>query len=106
MKSPFPGMDPFIEACGLWEDFHDDLIHYLKAGLNRQLPKRYIARTSERAYVVLADDAGDEQSHRFKPDIAITPRRPGTTDETTAVAVESIETVPVIMEAIISEEFR
>ena len=20
MKSPFPGMDPYIEACGLWGD--------------------------------------------------------------------------------------
>lgn len=23
MKSPFPGMDPYIEACGLWEGFHN-----------------------------------------------------------------------------------
>ena len=26
MKSPFPGMDPYIEACGLWGDFHSHLI--------------------------------------------------------------------------------
>ena len=26
MKSPFPGMDPYIEACGLWGDFHHELI--------------------------------------------------------------------------------
>jgi Protein of unknown function (DUF4058) len=26
MKSPFPGMDPFIEARELWEVFRDDLI--------------------------------------------------------------------------------
>jgi len=26
MKSPFPGMDPYIEACGLWGDFHTHLI--------------------------------------------------------------------------------
>ena len=25
MKSPFPGMDPYIEASGLWEDFHQGL---------------------------------------------------------------------------------
>ncbi len=24
MKSPFPGMDPYIDACGLWEDFTGD----------------------------------------------------------------------------------
>jgi Protein of unknown function (DUF4058) len=22
MKSPFPGMDPYIEGTGRWEDFH------------------------------------------------------------------------------------
>jgi hypothetical protein len=27
MKSPFPGMDPYYEACGLWEGFHNRLIH-------------------------------------------------------------------------------
>jgi Protein of unknown function (DUF4058) len=26
MKSPFTGMDPYIEACGLWGDFHSHLI--------------------------------------------------------------------------------
>ena len=26
MKSPFPGMDPYIESCGLWEDFHYGLV--------------------------------------------------------------------------------
>jgi hypothetical protein len=27
MKSPFPGMDPYLEACGLWEGFHNRLIN-------------------------------------------------------------------------------
>jgi hypothetical protein len=26
MRSPFPGMDPYIEASGVWEDFHHNLI--------------------------------------------------------------------------------
>ena len=26
MRSPFPGMDPFIEAQGLWEDYHNKLM--------------------------------------------------------------------------------
>lgn len=26
MKSPFPGMDPYIEACNVWRDFHHHLI--------------------------------------------------------------------------------
>ena len=32
MKSPFPGMDPYIEAHGhLWEDFHHHLIEDIAA---------------------------------------------------------------------------
>jgi hypothetical protein len=30
MKSPFPGMDPFIEARNVWGDFHGDFIVGLK----------------------------------------------------------------------------
>ena len=26
MRSPFPGMDLYIEESGLWEDFHQDLM--------------------------------------------------------------------------------
>jgi hypothetical protein len=26
MKSPFPGMDPYLETRGLWEGFHGHLI--------------------------------------------------------------------------------
>lgn len=50
MKSPFPGMDPFIEACGLWEDFHDDLIHAIKQTIAPRLPEGYVARTGVRLH--------------------------------------------------------
>ncbi len=46
MKSPFPGMDPYIEACGLWADFHDDLIAEIKRSLAARLPERYFVQTS------------------------------------------------------------
>ena len=29
MKSPLLGMDPYIEACGLWGDFHSHLIELI-----------------------------------------------------------------------------
>ena len=37
MKSPFPGMDPFIEGCGLWGDFHHSLICGISNALNEIL---------------------------------------------------------------------
>lgn len=53
MISPFPGMDPYIEACGLWGDFHHHLISEIKIALAQTAPERYLIRTGERSYVVL-----------------------------------------------------
>jgi Protein of unknown function (DUF4058) len=62
MKSPFPGMDPYIEACGLFEDFHFDLIAEIKGELARVLPSGYLVKTGERAYVVLAQADGKKEN--------------------------------------------
>ncbi len=56
MKSPFPGMDPYIEACGLWEDFHSHLIEKIGEKLADLALDRYLVRTGERSYVVLAQE--------------------------------------------------
>jgi hypothetical protein len=56
MRSPFPGMDPYIEACGLWGDFHHDLISEIKHALAQAALERYLVRAGERSYVVLVED--------------------------------------------------
>ncbi len=38
MRSPFPGMDPFIESFGLWEDFHSKLIGEMERTLASLVP--------------------------------------------------------------------
>ena len=43
MPSPFPGMDPYLEAW-IWADFHRSLICALSAQLNAKLPRNYVAR--------------------------------------------------------------
>ena len=58
MTSPFPGMDPYIEACGLWGDFHHDLISEIKHALAPAAPERYLVRAGERSYVVLVEQEG------------------------------------------------
>ena len=62
MKSPFPGMDPYIEDRGLWPDFHDDLIAEIKRALAARLPERYFAQMGERSYIVLAGTDGMEEA--------------------------------------------
>src|SRR5437660_9710055 len=50
MKSPFPGMDPYIEASGLWEDFHNHFVESIAAALADVVPPHYFIKSGERAY--------------------------------------------------------
>ena len=68
MSSPFPGMDPYLEASSIWPGVHNTLIAYLTEELNRELPPEYVARLDERLYV-------EEPMRKIVPDIAVT-RRP------------------------------
>lgn len=43
MPSPFPGVDPYIEARGFWEGFHAGLLTYCRDALNEVLPGNYVA---------------------------------------------------------------
>src|SRR5947209_6759192 len=43
MPSPFPGMDPYLEAPRRWLEFHNHLAAELCAALNRTLDSRYVA---------------------------------------------------------------
>ena len=44
MPSPFPGMDPYIEAPEVWGDFHGGLATEIRSALNHKLRPRYLAR--------------------------------------------------------------
>ncbi len=51
MPSPFPGMDPFLEAPDIWPDLHDRLAGQISTELNRTLPQPYYARLEMRPEV-------------------------------------------------------
>jgi hypothetical protein len=70
MKSPFPGMDPYIEAYGLWGDFHDELIVAIKHALGKVLPDRYFLQIRQRSYIVFAS-AGAEEAKLFYADVTV-----------------------------------
>lgn len=48
MPSPFPGMDPYLEARSIWPDVHASLIAYIREALQPQLRPKYVARIGER----------------------------------------------------------
>lgn len=108
MRSPFPGIDPYIEACGLWGDFHHALISEIKYALAQAAPERYLVRTGERSYVVLVEQDG-KTSHPFVPDVSVTTERRKKASRKkggTAVAEPVIRAEPVLMRAFIEEEHR
>jgi hypothetical protein len=109
MKSPFPGMDPYIEACGLWEDFHSHLIGQISEKLADAVPERYLVRSGERAYVVLVEEQG-KMSRPFLPDVTISApegRRKSTRKKGgAAVADAAEEAEAVTIRAFIEEEHR
>jgi Protein of unknown function (DUF4058) len=67
MKSPFPGMDPYLERYG--GDVHTSLATYAKDYLQRQLPTDLIACVEEHVVVVSDDD--EQQAYAYCPDTPI-----------------------------------
>jgi hypothetical protein len=109
MTSPFPGMDPYIEACDLWEDFHHHLTEAIYQAIARQLPKGYTARTGVRSYIVLMETEGKKE-RLAKPDVAVTRpadlKRPRKKKGGAAVAPPAEAAESVLMQAFIAEEFK
>ena len=54
MPSPFPGMDPYLEAPSIWPDFHHKLAAELSTELNGSLPSPYYARLEMRQELGIA----------------------------------------------------
>jgi hypothetical protein len=108
MTSPFPGMDPYIEECRLWEDFHPNLIAKIAEQLADAPPERYIVRTNERSYLILVEQEGKKE-HPFVPDLSVTTprgRKKAQKSGAVAVAEPAGDVEPVTLRAFIEEEHR
>jgi len=62
MKSPFPGMDPYLERH--WGDVHSSIITFAKQALQPQLGGDLVARSEERVYI--DDDEALRRQHRVR----------------------------------------
>src|SRR5438067_843216 len=68
MPSPFPGMDPYLEAPLIWPDFHEALAGEIRAALNQSLPAPYYARLEMRPEVGIVEEEG---GRRIVPDVSV-----------------------------------
>jgi hypothetical protein len=100
-------MDPYIEACGLWKDFHGHLIEIIFDAVSMALPTGYVARSGKRSYILLVDSEEKTERH-FEPDVSVVnsgERKVSRRNGGTATVAASAEAAPVALRAFIEEEF-
>jgi hypothetical protein len=64
MPSPFPGMDPWLEAPGVFPDFRNSFIGYLREALNAVLPPPFFTAIATRVYM-------EESERQVEPDVDV-----------------------------------
>jgi len=91
MPSPFPGMDPYLEASGRWPDFHSRFINACSEVLLQRLPDHYDARIEERVQLV---DLDAEQPRIFRPDVGVVrdPLKGGASSQRGVAILPDVET--------------
>ncbi len=68
MPSPFLGMDPYLEACGYWSDFHHWFIGACCEVVADRLPPNYDARMQEHVRLIVVEPEADRL---VVPDVAV-----------------------------------
>jgi hypothetical protein len=66
MKSPFPGMDPYLESR--WGDVHNKLVTYVAEAIQADLPPELRARSEERVLL----ESTHERLAEFVADVGVT----------------------------------
>jgi hypothetical protein len=89
MKSPFPGMDPYLEAR--WGDVHTSLITYARDQLQPQMPRGLHVRVEEHITIQIAGAGNGDGSprHGFYPDVRVVERPGGAGAPAAAAAAEN-----------------
>ena len=93
MPSPFPGMDPYLEAY--WGDVHSRLVLYASDLLQGKLPRDLVSRVEERVFVESPDGG---TASVYYPDVRVVehPSRAGET--AVAVVEETIAANPLVID--------
>jgi len=89
MKSPFPGIDPYLEQH--WGDVHTSLMVYLRDQINDQLPADLQARVEESVSVDI-----DESSRWIYPDVKVV-ERPDLDSIASVVVADAVIVEPTII---------
>jgi hypothetical protein len=103
MSSPFPGMDPYLESQGYWQDFHTSFLTYCRRVLTAVLPRHYGAFIEERITLV---DFSSDPAQLYRPDVAIIQKDRGLASPSDRGVMATLEpiTIPLAVKSL--EEIR
>lgn len=93
MRSPFPGMDPYLEHPALWPDVHNRLIAAMADDLSPRLAPKYYVRLERRTYLLSPDDL----AFVGRPDLAVLPSMPGEPGRQRALPLAAAGVVEVVL---------
>lgn len=68
MHSPFPGMDPYLEASSVWPDVHTSLMSIFREQLTPLLAPNYLAELETQIVI----DRVDDDPQIMLPDVSVT----------------------------------
>jgi hypothetical protein len=70
--SPFPGMDPYLEA-DMWPDIHHTLATYVRESVAPQIAPKYVAKIEP---AIVKDRSADQDIGIMYPDVALLEKQP------------------------------
>ena len=70
-SSPFPGMDPYLEA-DMWPDVHHTLATYIREAIAPQIAPKYVAKVEP---TIIKDRSADQDIGIMYPDVALLEQR-------------------------------
>ena len=103
MRSPFPGVDPYIEDRGFWQDFHHSFVTYWRDAIAQLLPEDYAARIDERFEIV---ETPSQSVKQRLPDVAILRDPSIERESSTAPTATAIAVAPIVRRLVIESESR
>ena len=101
MPSPFPGMNPWMEAPELWPGVHAALISEIRSRLNSVMPARYFADVEER--IVLCD-VDDPMIRLIVPDVTVRQAHAPVASDSGSAAIATI--TPALQADVAEPQFK
>jgi Protein of unknown function (DUF4058) len=104
MKSPFPGMDPYLEAH--WGDVHARLISRIADALEPNLPDDLLVRVEEHVTFQSRAEGNGHAAPRqgYYPDVRVEEVRGGTATRPKGAAVATADHLVIPLESVETEE--